>query len=225
MASLLEKVQTLISANLHALVDRALQSNSIAVLDEYIRQVESSLEDLEDAVATVGGQLKTLQRKQEEYEGKARELDRNIDLLLQEGKEELATAAQAKLNSTLRLVESYREQVERQRAEYEKLQDARLKLEARLAAIKEEREELRALLELARSKEITLKAVQSLDDIAGIGDSDIARVAESIRARLDKVQARSEMLASRLDARMDEILERRQIDQQLAERKRRLGLA
>jgi phage shock protein A len=225
MASLLEKVQTLISANLHALVDRALQSNSIAVLDEYIRQVESSLEDLEDAVATVGGQLKTLQRKQEEYEGKARELDRNIDLLLQEGKEELATAAQAKLNSTLRLVESYREQVERQRAEYEKLQDARLKLEARLAAIKEEREELRALLELARSKEITLKAVQSLDDIAGIGDSDIARVAESIRARLDKVQARSEMLASRLDAQMDEILERRQIDQQLAERKRRLGLA
>jgi hypothetical protein len=33
------------------------------------------------------------------------------------------------------------------------------------------------------------------------------------------------MLASRLDAQMDEILERRQIDQQLAERKRRLGLA
>ncbi len=45
MASLLEKVSTLISANLHDLVDRALQSNSPAVIDQYIRQVENNLED------------------------------------------------------------------------------------------------------------------------------------------------------------------------------------
>ena len=38
MASLLSKVQTLISANLHSLVDNALKANSVAVLDEYIRQ-------------------------------------------------------------------------------------------------------------------------------------------------------------------------------------------
>ncbi|MGI6208327.1 MAG: PspA/IM30 family protein [Anaerolineae bacterium] len=224
MASLIEKVQTLISANLHALVDRALQSNSIAVIDEYIRQVENSLRDLEDAVATVGGQLKTLERKYAEYKGKADELDRNIDVLLVEGREDLALAAQAKLNSTRRLADNYCEQVERQRAEFQKLQDARLKLEARLTTIKQEREELRALLELAKSKELTQKAMESLDNLVGVGDSDIARVADSIRARLDKAQARSEMAAGRLDAQMDELLERREIDMQLAERRRRLGL-
>jgi len=63
MASLLEKVKTLVSANLHAIVDSALKSNSIAVVDQYIRQIEDSLEDLEDATATVGGQVKTLRRK------------------------------------------------------------------------------------------------------------------------------------------------------------------
>ena len=51
MASLFEKVAVLISANLHALVDQALKSNSLAVIDQYVRQVEENLEDLEDLVS------------------------------------------------------------------------------------------------------------------------------------------------------------------------------
>jgi (p)ppGpp synthase/HD superfamily hydrolase len=49
-------------------------------------------------------------------------------------------------------------------------------------------------------------------------------MAESIRTRLDKAEARMEMEASRLDAQMDEILERTEIEAQLEERKKRLGL-
>jgi len=224
MASLFDKVQTLVSANLHAIVDRALQSNSIAVIDEYIRQVENSLDELEDAIATVGGQLKTLQRKQAEFEAQARDLDKNIDAMLLQGRSDLASAAQSKLNSVQGLAENYKQQAERQSAEYQKLLDARLKLEARLSTIKQEREELVGLLDLAKSKEITVKAVGSLDDLVGAGDSDIARVAESIRARLDKAQARSEMQATRMDAQMDDILKRSEVESQLEERRKRLGL-
>ena len=224
MATLLEKVSTLISANLHALLDRALQSNSLAVIDEYIRQVEDNLEDLEDAAATVGGQVKTLKRKMEEFEAKAAELDRNIDIFLRQGKEDLAVAAQSKLNSTQRLAGQYREQFERQQSEYQKLLDAKLKLEAKLTTIKQERQELQALLDLAKSKEITVKAIESLDDLVGAGDSDVARMAESIRARLDKASARAEMRASRLEEQMDQVLETEQLKLQLEERKKRLGL-
>jgi len=224
MATLLEKVRTLISANLHAIVDAALKSNSIAVVDQYIRQIEDNLEDLEDATATVGGQVKTLRRKLEEYRSKADELDRNIDLFLKEGKDEVAAAAQSKLNSTQRLIANYEEQLARLEREYDALQDARLKLEAKLTSIRQEREELQALLDLARSKELTARVIGSLDDLAGSGDADVARIAESIRARLDKAAARTEMLATSLEAQMDEILERHTIDQQLAERKKRLGL-
>ncbi len=117
MASLLEKVQTLIAANLHALVDEALKKNSIAVIDEYVRQVENNLEDLEDAAATVGGEVKTLKRKYDDYAAKAAELDRNIDLALKESREDLAVAAQSKLNSTQRLAETYKQQYERQQSE------------------------------------------------------------------------------------------------------------
>jgi len=224
MASLMEKVGTLIRANLHALIDEALKKNSVAVLDEYIRQAENNLEDLEDAAATVGGNVRTLERKYNEFQVKADELDRNIDLLLQKGKEDLAVAAQSKLNSTARLVEQYKEQWERQQREYQALINAKLKLEAKLTTIKQEREELQSLLELAKSKEITAKAIQSLDDVVGMGDADIARIGDSIRARLDKASARSELAASRLEEQMDEVLERGAIDAQLEERKRRLGL-
>ena len=224
MASLLEKVDTLIRANLHALVDRALKANSLAVIDQYVRQIEDNIEELEDAAATVGGQVKTLKRKTEEYTSKVSELDRNIDVFLREGREELALAAQSKLNSTQRLLDNYKEQLARQEAEYQKLLDAKLKLEARLTTVKQEREELQALLDLAKSKEITVQTIKSLDDLVGVGDSDIARVAESVRARLDKAQAQSEMYAQRLDAQMDEVLERDKLEAQLAERKKRLGM-
>jgi phage shock protein A len=224
MASLLEKIQTLISANLHAMVDSALKANSMAVFDQYVREVEDNLENLEDAVATVGGELKTLRRKKAGLDQRADELDRNIDIFLREGKEDLALAAQSKLNSVNRLIQNYDEMLERQETEFQNLKDARLKLEAKLTTVKQEREELQALLDLARSKELTAKTIKSLDDLMGADDADVSRVAEGIRARLDKASARSEMLAGSLDAQMDEVLEKSTLEAQLAERKARLGL-
>jgi phage shock protein A len=90
--------------------------------------------------------------------------------------------------------------------------------------MKQEREELQALLQLAKSKETTVKAMKSLDDLMGSGDSDISGIAESIYARLDKASTASEMRAASLDQQMDDVLERSALDAQLAERKRSLGI-
>lgn len=224
MASLLDKVSTLISANLHYMMDQALKSNSPAVIDQYIRQVETNLEDLEDAAATVGGEVKGLQRKVDEFEHKAHELDRAIDAFLVEGAESSAVAAQSKLNSTSRLVETYKEQLSRQETEYRQLLDAKVKLEARLATMRQEREELTALLELAKSKEKTVTTMKSLDDLMGSGDGDISGIAESIHRRLDKASAATELRATSLDEQMDEVLERSALNSQLLERRNRLGI-
>ena len=224
MASLLEKVNILIKANLHYIADQALKSNSVAVVNQYIREIENNLEDLEDAVATVGGQVKTITRKRDEYKSKAQELDHNIDVFLTEGNESLAVAAQAKLNSTQRTVANYEDQLGQLEHEYESLRSAKLKLEAKLSTSKQEKEELQALIDLANAKELSNKAMRSLDDLAGSGDTDVARVADAVRARLDKAAAESEMLASSLDKQMDDVLDRSEIDAALIERKRRLGL-
>jgi phage shock protein A len=67
--------------------------------------------------------------------------------------------------------------------------------------------------------------MKSIDDIVGSGDADIARLGESIRARLDKASAKSEMMSSRLDDQMDQVLGKAELDDQLSERKKRLGLS
>lgn len=225
MASLLEKTQTLIQANLHAMVDKALEKNSVAVMKQYIREAENNLDELEDAAATVGGEVKTMERKYKEYKKKADQIDRNIDTLLTQGKMDLARSAQTELNTNRRLQEQYHEQWVRQQKEYESLLNARLKLQAKLKTIREEQRELESLMRLAKSKETTVKAIKSLDDLAGVGDADIARLGESIRSRLDRASAESEMYANRLDNQMDDILGKTEIDLQLEERKRRLGLS
>ncbi len=225
MASLLEKTQTLIQANLHSMVDKALEKNSVAVMKQYIRDAEDNLDELEDATATVGGEVKTMERKYKEYKKKADQLDRNIDTLLMQGKTDLARAAQTELNTNRRLQEQYHEQWVRQQREYDALKNARLKLQAKLQTIREEQRELEALMQLAKSKEKTVKAIKSLDDLTGAGDADIARLGESIRSRLDKASAQSEMYADRLDSQMDDVLGKSELDMQLEERKRRLGLS
>jgi len=224
MASLLEKVQTLVSANMHSLVDRALENNNLKVMDEYIRQAEKNLDALEDSAATVGGSVKTLKRKYDEYSAQVEKLDRDIDTLLLKTKNELAMAAQSDLNSKKELAQEYYEQWQHQESEYKKIMDAKLKLEARLVSIRQEREHLKSLLELAEAKKITTKTIRSLDDLTGAGDEDVRRVGEQIRERLDHIDAEAEMVSSRLANQVDDVIGTIEIERQLEERRSRLGL-
>ena len=79
-------------------------------------------------------------------------------------------------------------------------------------------------MELAKAKEITNRTIKSLDNLAGTGDADVARLAESIKTKLDKESARAEMAAQNLDRQMDDTLGKGELDAQLEERKKRLGI-
>ena len=116
----------------------------------------------------------------------------------------------------------YQEKLQEKMAQYNR---ELMELEAKLTTTKQEREEMLALLDLAKSKELTVKTMKSIDDIVGSGDADVARIGESIRARLDKASAKSEMMSSRLDDQIDEVLGKTELDMQLAERKKRLGMS
>ena len=218
----LDKVSTLISANMHGLVDRALESNSVKVMDEYIRQVERNLDALEDSAATVGGTVRTLKRKYEEFASQAEKLDRDIDTLVIKGKTDLAAAAQAELNTKQQLAQEYYEQWQTQQEQYQKMLGMRVKLESKLTNVKQEREQVRALMELAEAKKQTLKTVKSLDDITKMGDSDVNRIAEQIRSRIDQEDARLEMATMSMSDQIDNAVEGGEIESQLEERRRRL---
>jgi phage shock protein A len=223
--SILEKINILISANLHGMVDKALEANSVQVMDEYVRRAERDLDSLETAIVTVGGSVRTMKRKYEETSAAVEKLDHDIDTMLTRGKADIAARMQADLNSKQQLAQEYYEQLQSQETEYKKMLDAKLKLESKLATTRQEREHLQELMKLAEAKQATIKTIKSLNDLSGVGDQDIKRIGDAIRERLDREDAQLEMSSTRLQDQVDETLESTQVDAQLEERKKRLGLS
>jgi phage shock protein A len=222
---ILEKINILISANLHAMVDRALESNSVKVMDEYIRRADRDLDTLETQIVTIGGSVRTLKRKYEEMSAAAEKLDRNIDTLLTAGRTDQAARVQAELNTKQQQAQEYYQQWQSQEQEYKRMLDAKLKLEARLNTVRQEREHLQELMKLAEAKRATTRTIKSLNDIQGVGDADIRRIGDMIRERLDREDAEMEVASMRLQDVVEETVEQSLVDQQLEERRRRLGLA
>lgn len=222
MPSFLEKVSTLINANLHSIVDRALEANSVKVMDEYIRQAEKNLEGLEDSAATVGGTVKTLKRKYDEFASAAEKLDRDIDSLILRGKNDLAAAAQAELNTKQELAQEYYEQWQEQEKQFQLMLKMRLQLEGKLTTIKQEREQLIALMELAEAKKVATKTIKSLDGLASTNDVQINSMADKIRQRLDTEDARLEMATRNLADDIEQAIGDTEVDRQLEERRQRL---
>jgi phage shock protein A len=224
MASLVQKLRTLISANLHYLVDQALQSQSLSVIDVYIRKMTEQMRELHAAIETVAGNVKTVQRRHAALAEKARELDAAVDAFLVKGQEAQALAAQSRLNALREMIETYRREWQRLTDGFKTLDDVYVKLEGRFLMVKQEREELGHLLQLAKSREQLSRTIRTLDDLTGEGDADVARVAEGIRQRLDEAEAHNEVLLGSLDRQMEEALSSVEIEAQLEERRRRLGI-
>ena len=131
---------------------------------------------------------------------------------------------QKQLTSTLDLIEAYDGSLERQVTAAEQLADVKVKLEGRLAIAKQERDELAFLLQLAKAKEVSTKAMKSLDSLMGYGDTEIASAADNIRKRLDHADASWEVQASSLDMQLDNAMHDLEVEAELAARMERLGI-
>ena len=222
MPSILQKVQTLFSANMHGMIDRALETNSLKVMDEYIRQVERNLEALDDSAATVGGSVRTLKRKYEEFSNQSDKLDRDIDTLILRGKNDLAAAAQAEMNTKQELAQEYYEQWQAQEEQYQSMLNMRLKLESRLTTVKQEREKMRSLMELAETKKVMTKTLKAMDKLDTSGDQEIDNLLDSIYSKIDEEDARAELASRKLSDQIEDTVGIGQVELQLEERRQRL---
>lgn len=224
MASLVQKFRTLVSANLHFLIDKALESQSLAVIDEYVRKMTEQMRELYASIEKVAGNIKTVQRRHQELGEKADELNKAVDAFLVKGQNAQALAAQSRLNATQKLRDTYKQEWQRLHNSYKTLDDVYVKLEARFLMVKQEREELGHLLDLAKSRETLSKTIRSLDDLTGQGDADVSRIAEGIRQRLDQAEASNEVLLGSLDKQMEDALSSVEVEAELEARRQRLGL-
>jgi phage shock protein A len=226
MASLLEKIQMLVSVDLDRFVERALQSNEPAVFQHHIRELQDMQEQLGDQLAGLKADLDQMRRRNDDQQAILVNQDREVDELLRLGLHEDALAAQERLNQTRLVAARLVEKLERLEADYDQLAEAKARIDARILALQQSEPEVDGLVGLARAKELAANAGQSLDDLAGAGDPDVARVVDSIRRRLAVAEARIRELEQKGLARGEtpEVLKRKELESQLEARKSRLGL-
>ncbi len=224
MATLFQKIRTLFKANLHDLADKAVQRNDLAVYDAYIREATDEIAEFRATIAPMFAQVKQSKRRRDALAEDAAKLDFAVDQFLMKEQRTEAMMAQKRLTSTLQLIETYDASLERQVAAAQTLQDILIKLEGRLDIARQEREELGFLLQLAEAKEVSTRAMKSLDSLMGQGDMEVAQSAENIRRRLDHADAAWEVQTSSLDSQLDSALNSLEVEAELAARMERLGL-
>jgi phage shock protein A len=114
------------------------------------------------------------------------------------------------------------EQWQTQETQYQAMLNMRVKLEARLTSIRQQREQLRSLIELAEAKQVATRTIKSLDSLAAVGDKEVSSLADQVRARLDEEDARLDMATRNIAEEIEEAVGGSEVERQLEERRRRL---
>jgi phage shock protein A len=222
LAGLWERV----NQRLNAIVDRALEAQSLALYDQYLRDVEAYGQQIEESAATMYAGIQANKRRLERHEAELARLASRVDAALAAGESERARLLQADLAIQQELVETTRNQIANQEADRQRLLAGREETRERFQTMQAERPSVEALMAMIRAGRLAEQIEITLGSLAGLGaESAVGRVASGIQQRLDEADARWQMVAGSLGIDPASVAtEKAQLDDQLAERMRRLGL-
>ena len=129
--ALLERVATLVRANLNDLIDKAEDPEKL--IKQVILDMQNQLMQVKTQVAIALADQHLLEKKQKENQEKAAEWRRKAELAVSKQQDDLARAALERSLSFKQMTESFSQQVEDQKVEVENLKSALRKLELKLS--------------------------------------------------------------------------------------------
>jgi len=228
MTSILERLDDLIRGSLHRFVDRALEKRSLVLYDQAVRDMEAAIAHLEEATTTMYAAARVNERRLARHREGVQRLEQRLERLTDEGVEpttERMMVAQGALEAKGSLVAETQAQIERQQAQYETLAKRLAGTEVYAEALRDARPRLESLLVLARAYRSVERVELTLEGLRGLGgDAEVATVADSIYQRFNEAQARLDLIGRAKDLEILAELEQAQVEDQLAQRRRRLGL-
>jgi phage shock protein A len=217
--ALLDRVATLVRANLNDLVDRA--ENPEKMLKQVILDMENQFIQVKTQVAIALADLHLLKKKKQENAEKHAEWMRKAELAVDKKDDELARAALERFVSFQQLTESFDEQISDQDAQVESLKSALKKLEVKLA-------EARAKADLLIAQHRRSRAVNRAADAQqspGHESLTFDRMRSKVAREEALGKAKGELLGDDLDGRFHTLEREQKIDALLEEikAKRRLS--
>ena len=122
---LLERVSTLIRANLNDMIDRAEDPEKM--IKQVILDMENQYLQVKTQVAVSIADQHMLEKKLHEQEDVAKDWMRKAEIAVDKGQDDLARAALDRFQTGRRLAQSFQEQVNDQKAQVDTLKNALLK--------------------------------------------------------------------------------------------------
>ncbi|MGH9493792.1 MAG: PspA/IM30 family protein [Candidatus Sulfotelmatobacter sp.] len=218
--ALLERVSTLVRANLNDLIDKAEHPEKM--IKQVILDMQNQLLQVKTQVAIAIADQHLLEKKQKENADKVAEWMRKAELAVDKKEDDLARASLQRVESYRELSDSFAQQVTDQKAQVENLKSALRQLEQKLT-------EAQAKADLLIAQHRRARAVGKVTDAQFVmGNS--AKPAEAFDRMKRKVahaeavsDAKAEIAGANIEERLAVLEKEDRIEQLLAELKTKRG--
>jgi phage shock protein A len=181
--ALLERVSTLLRANLNDLIDKAEDPEKL--LKQLVLDMENQLMQVKTQVAIAIADEHLLEKKRKEHEDAEADWQRKAELAVRKSDDGLARAALERSLSHKQMAASFVQQLEDQKTEVETLKNALRHLEQKL---QETRSRCELLIAEHRRARVVGRAHTAQD---AIGKTGRAATIERMKSRIDGAEARN----------------------------------
>jgi len=217
--ALLERVATLVRANLNDLIDKAEEPEKM--IKQVILDMQNQLLQVKTQVAIAIADQHLLEKKQKENEDKVAEWMRKAELAVDKKQDDLARAALARVESYRDLSASFAQQVSDQKAQVENLKTALRQLDQKLT-------EAQAKADLLIAQHRRARAVGKASDARiNIGDGSKAAAFDRMKHKVVREQAvsqaKAEIAVDDVEDRLAALEKEDRIEQLLSELKTKRG--
>ena len=219
--ALLERVGTLLRANLNDLVDKAEEPETM--LKQVILDMQNQLLQVKTQVAMAIADHHLLLKKKQEHEQNAAEWMRKAELAVGKKQDDLARAAIERSVGYKKMAASFDQQLADQNVQVENLKSALSKLEMKLAEAQTKCELLISKSRRARAIDRAGDARMKLDD--GCSDLAFDRMKRKVERTEAEGVAKNDMVQDSVDDQFAKLEKEDEIERLLAEIKTRKEVA
>ena len=219
--ALLDRVATLVRANLNDLID--LAENPEKMLKQVILDMENQFIQVKTQVAIALADRHVLEKKKKENAEKHAEWMRKAELAIDKKQEDLARAAIERGVGYRDLAKNFAEEIEHQQSQVEHLRSAMKKLEQKLVEAQAKGDLLIAKHRRSRALTKASQARIASADESKMGTFD--RMKNKIHGEEAMGQAMSEMANDNVEERLSALDKDDEIDRLLADIKAKRGVA
>jgi phage shock protein A len=219
--ALLERVSTLLRANLNDLIEKA--ENPERLLKQLVLDMENQLMQVKTQVAIAIADQHLLERKRKEHEQETAEWKRKAELAVGKGHDDMARGALERALSVERLSKGFAQQAEDQKLEADTLRQTLRKLEQKLS---ETRAQCEILMAEHRRASVVGRATQARQVVGVTQDAALGRMKSRVRQHAAENAAAGEILAPEsLEDQFQHLEEHEQVELLLGQLKERAALA